>query len=89
MLYEETKGQDPLILRILVAETAACLLFIFFMDPVRGGILCLVFALCILFYVKRIAVQFGGVTGDTAGYFLTVSETAAALALALSVLLPV
>ena len=88
MLYEETKGMSRGMLLFLAAELGASILFMLLLHPVRGGFACLAFAVYTAYYCGQMRRAFGGVTGDTAGYFLTSAEAAATAALAISSLLP-
>ncbi len=53
-------------------------------SPLRGGAVIAVCALCFLWYRLMSMRRFGGVTGDLAGCFVTVTELAAVLVLALT-----
>ncbi len=88
MLYEETKGKKRLVICCLITELIATAGLMIFLDVQRGGIVCLAFALSAAYYCLHTRKIFGGVTGDTAGHFLTSSEAFAAVALAVSGLLP-
>ncbi len=65
----------------LVLSAAGALL----MDVRSGAMVLASFALFTMYYRSMAYREFGGVTGDTAGYFLTASEAAAAAALAISI----
>jgi adenosylcobinamide-GDP ribazoletransferase len=52
-------------------------------DPIRGAAVLIVNALVFLWYRLMSMKQFGGVTGDLAGCFVTVAELGSVLALAL------
>lgn len=75
MLHEETKINSKLACGVLIAQLViadAILLYI----NLLTGILMLVGMIGVLIYYERVTdKQFGGVTGDTAGYLVTVSET--------------
>ena len=53
-------------------------------SPLRGGAVIAVCAACFLWYRLMSMKRFGGVTGDLAGCFVTVTELAAVLVLALT-----
>ena len=57
---------------ILLLAAAALLYF----DPLQGGLMLLLAAVTALLYVAMTKKQFGGVTGDTSGFFLQVCELA-------------
>lgn len=71
--------------------TAAMLLFLLlsaggmvWLSPLSGGAAVLAAALCLLHYRRMSYRQFGGITGDLAGYFLQLCELGIALAAALT-----
>lgn len=85
MLSSETangKRKDTGMLIMLALQFAAACVVMFLSDIFAAAAVIIAFVICILYYRHMSYKNFGGVTGDTAGYFLTVSETAAALALA-------
>ncbi len=88
MLYEETKGKKNIVFVCLFVELGISAGGMIFLDPLRGGCVCLAFTLYTACYCLHTKKTFGGVTGDTAGHFLTSAETYAAAALAVSGLLP-
>ena len=63
-----------LILQLVVASAAMTVSDPFIAVPVLAF-----FALCTAYYKKKTVKEFGGVTGDTAGYLVCISETGAAL----------
>lgn len=66
---------------------AACLGFLFWYGGMIIGNCCCLASICVFWYYRRMAVkEFGGITGDLAGYFLQVAELVllAVLAVALS-----
>ncbi len=84
MLYEETKNRKTAVqvcLSIWLILTAA---FMIYLAPVHGSIVILSFLLFIVYYRNKMYKEFGGVTGDTAGFCLTVSELIATAALAVT-----
>ena len=88
MLYEETKGRKHGVVLFLATQLAVSVLFMLLLNPVRGASVCLAIALYTALYCRRVSRIFGGVTGDTTGYYLTEAETAAVAALAVSAWLP-
>ncbi len=67
----------------LAASAAASLV----MNIIYGGAVLLSFAIFTAYYRCKALKEFGGVTGDTAGFFLTASEILSAAALALCIYL--
>ena len=87
MLYEETKNkQRGTVICLSVQLILACLVMIF-MNIVYGMVVILTYALYTLYYRFKIYKEFDGVTGDTAGFFLTTGEVVAASALAIALYL--
>ncbi len=82
MLFNESKNRQTLSKICLCMFLIAALLIMFLSNALCGAAVTVAFALCTVVYRHRAYKEFGGVTGDTAGYFLTVSETFAAVALA-------
>ncbi len=82
MLHEETKGYPKSVLVFLALELTAVSAYTLYLDPLKGGVLLLVFACCGVWYGFLSRREFGGVTGDTAGHFLVLAETVSAMALA-------
>lgn len=54
------------------------------LSPIAGGAALLAAALCLLYYRRMAYRQFGGITGDLAGFFLQLCELGTALAVALA-----
>ena len=87
MLYEETKKHNRFMTIFLAAELVAAALFSVCLDPFSGIMGGLFFALFTFWYRRKMNTEFGGVTGDTAGFFVTVSEILEAVLLAVCVLI--
>lgn len=75
------KTAVSLAMLVFIALAAAGMLVI---SPVSGGGALVVAALCLLFYRSMAYRQFGGITGDLAGFFLQLCELGVALAVALT-----
>ena len=68
-------GAHRIVLICLLLQTALCIGFMIFRNPAAGA-LCSGAALLAFWYYHHMSLrQFGGITGDTAGFFVTVSET--------------
>lgn len=67
---------------VLYLQLALCSAFLVKVSVKTGGMILFVAAISFLSYYYRSKKEFGGITGDTAGYFVTVCETAAAVAAA-------
>ena len=83
MLYEETKNKQKgtvgcLTVQLILASVAVLYINIFY-----GAVVLVAFALYTLYYHYKVYKEFGGVTGDTAGFFLTTSEVVSAVMLAI------
>ncbi len=74
MLSMETEGSDCKDV-ILLAFFAACAGLFFAIMDIGAGILCVLGIIIFTIYYKKMCdKEFGGVTGDTAGYFVVVGE---------------
>ena len=74
--HQSTAEAKKLVLVLLILEAAATAGFMIFMAPAAGTVMILVCLLAFAYYYHVGMKHFGGVTGDTAGFFVTVSETA-------------
>lgn len=82
MLVSETSGAGRGVMAALVIQLMIAIALFLANDPVSGILCVIVCLLCVLFYGRVTKHHFGGVTGDTAGYFLCVCETAVCVSLA-------
>ena len=57
---------------IIVAVITSVLLVA--ISPVAGGLIALCALICVVLYFRMVKKEFGGVTGDTAGFFLQICE---------------
>ena len=75
MLYTFTSSVEKLPVRIILyTQLAICAVSMIIVSPIAGAIAVILNAVHLLLYQKRIYREFGGITGDTAGYFLAISE---------------
>ncbi len=88
MLHEETKNSRRGTIIFLAIILATCILLMTGVNAAYGAGVALVYLLHTYFYRRRVYREFGGVTGDTAGFYLTAGEvlTSAALAILLYIL---
>lgn len=79
-----SSAHEKAVKTVLLAETAGCMALMLFFS-VRTG-LCVILAalLSFFYYWWKSRQQLGGITGDTAGYFVTICEAAMAVAAAVS-----
>ena len=84
MLYEETRNDQKGTVICLVLELLAAGGFMLWLNVLSGAVVLLAFAIYTAYYRHIAYREFGGVTGDTAGFFLTTGEVIAAVALAAS-----
>lgn len=82
MLYEETKGKRVGIAVALLIQTAAAAAVMICSNAVYAAVVILAFAVFTVYYRWKVYREFGGVTGDTAGFFVTAGEVFIAAALA-------
>ena len=86
MLYKETEGQKSHVMVALLIWYILSIAAVFVIDSETALLTVAVYMSCLIYYKNMTEKQFGGVTGDTAGYFVTVSELANIVLLALSCL---
>ena len=87
MLYEETKNKQTgtivaLVIQLIIASAAAV-----YMNVLYGVVVIISFGLYTLYYRYKVNKEFGGVTGDTAGFFLTTAEVVSTVMLAITILI--
>lgn len=74
MLDMETKESGKVDLIVLILEASVTSIVMIILNPVKAAIMMAGLLLMTLIYKRRCYKQFGGVTGDTAGYYLCVLE---------------
>ncbi len=87
MLAGETERAGAGIVIALTVQLAAFIAFMICLDLIAGAAVIAGVLLFVPCYMSMTKKQFGGVTGDTAGYFVTVSELVACVVLAVMSLL--
>lgn len=85
MLYEETRHKNKAVTVMLVIWMISAGAAMIYASPVCGTAVILTFILYTLYYRYRVYKEFGGVTGDTAGFFLTTAEILSTTVLAVIV----
>ena len=83
MLYEETKNKQKGTVGCLTVQLILASVAVLYMNIFYGAVVLVAFALYTLYYRYKVYKEFGGVTGDTAGFFLTTSEVVSAVMLAI------
>ena len=68
---------------ILIAELVAGVVFMLFQSLIFGGVAIATMCIVTIFYFIKTKNEFGGITGDTEGYFVCILECATAVMLAL------
>lgn len=76
------EGSAGSVLIPLACEAAACAVIMLYLNSVCGAILIGSALITFLYYKKRSMREFGGITGDTAGYFVVTAETVMCVAAA-------
>ena len=84
MLCCETAINNTVIYCVLFLQTAASFAAILYISPPFAALYVFVFAVFTVYYRRMTSSCFGGVTGDTAGFYVAGSETAAIVAFALA-----
>ena len=74
------RGKNNAVLIALLVEAAAGAAFMIIMNVLAGLFMVLAALVVFLYYRNKSLKEFGGITGDTAGFFVTVSEIAMAVA---------
>ncbi len=87
MLVKETAGGKRMIISSLLIELLLSFGLMGWISLIYTGAVLLGFGVFTLFYYRIVTKNFGGVTGDTAGYYVVGSETAATVFLAVCALL--
>ena len=77
----------PVLLALLFVEAGICAAGMLYQDLCLGFGVLLTMLLVFLYYRKKSEKELGGITGDLAGYFVTVAEIGAALVLAVMTVL--
>ena len=68
---------------VLFAEMAVCILAMVLIDPLPGAAAAISAEAMLIYYYYMSRKEFGGVSGDLAGYFVTAAELAIAMAVAI------
>lgn len=75
MLYLfASKAHEKAVKGTLYLQTALCAGFLLYQSLFTGAVVCLGAGAVFLYYRWKAYKEFGGITGDTAGYFVTVCE---------------
>ncbi len=83
MLVSETRMRDKGMITALIVQLAGALLVTVMVDPFCAAATVVSYASVTVIYKRIVSKDFGGVTGDTAGYFVVISEVASVDAIAL------
>ena len=76
MLHTFSKtGARTAVLTFLILQLAVLFVFMVWTDGIYGTGLIAAALISTLFYRHKMIKEFGGITGDTAGYFVCVTET--------------
>ena len=81
------KAQKTVVRTTLYVQGILCICFMLWLSPVTGSVAALAVVLTFAYYYYRSKKEFGGITGDTAGYFVTLCEGAIIVTTALAELL--
>ncbi|MCR4755186.1 MAG: adenosylcobinamide-GDP ribazoletransferase [Lachnospiraceae bacterium] len=82
MLNNEAKGAGRIQIAVMIIELAVTLTIACLMDIYIAVTLAAVLAIVYVYYGYKTYKEFGGVTGDTAGYFVCISELAQLIVIA-------
>lgn len=87
MLSKEAGGKKKSSVILLTTQLVISVITMLILDPITALPALVFFAGYTLYYKAKTAKEFGGVTGDTAGMFVSVSETGAACMVAIVMLI--
>ena len=87
MLAAETEDSGNACIVALMIQLIAAVSLMAYLNAIYTGILLVAFIVFTCFYKHMTTKEFGGVTGDTAGYYVTVSEVFALAILAVAAML--
>lgn len=79
LFYFAEKAHRTRVRMILILQSAFCAGFMLYQSPVAGGAVIMAAGLCFVYYYGRSKKEFGGITGDTAGYFVVICEVCMAV----------
>ena len=68
------KAHKRVVKTALYGQGILCILFMLWISVVAGGLAVAAALLTFVYYYRRSKKEFGGITGDTAGYFVTLCE---------------
>lgn len=88
MLYEETNVNGHFVLVILIMQFLITVAMMLFINVKVTGLILSGLFISLLLYHRMTYKEFGGVTGDTAGYLLVNSECYMIAMIAIAILLP-
>lgn len=83
LFYTARSSQRAVNIVVLLIEAVAVLGITVYLDPIPALVMLGVVLLCFLYYRLMSYKVFGGITGDLAGWFVTFTECAMAVGLAL------
>jgi len=84
MLYEETKSRNKPVIVVLSVQLLIASGILVYINWATAIILLITLLVISAYYRHTVYRQFGGVTGDTAGYLVTISETAMTVVLGIA-----
>ena len=87
MLVNETSNSGKIVITALTIWGIVSIVFGCFINPLQITFILIALMGSFLYYKNRMYKEFGGVTGDTAGYLVCISECMMMVALAVSVYL--
>jgi len=68
---------------VIIAQIILCITGMFFLDAIIAVIVTITSLLTVIFYYLKTKKEFGGITGDTAGYFVVIFEGASLTTMAI------
>ena len=78
-------GEGKVVLAVVLVELVACAVVMVLVDPLLGGVMLAVGLACLALLYPFAKTQFGGMSGDLAGFFLQVAELCMVAALVITI----
>ncbi len=69
-----SRAEKRIVKGSLYVQGALCIGFLFWLSPVKGGLMAAAAFSSFAYYGKRCKRELGGINGDTAGYFVVLCE---------------
>lgn len=75
LYFVRSSAQKKIVIGTLILQSAACMIFMLWRSLIDGAMIALAAFIALGYYYYRSKKEFGGISGDTAGYYVVLSET--------------